>query len=413
MTAGKNSRVRRFLQARRGLSAALACVALGLGGASVAAPYRPTNDDQVLEHLPAGVTGAAAQLRALQRSHAAAPRDLDRALALAEFYARLGRTEADPRLYSYAEGVIRPWSAEALPPPRVVLLRARILQFRHAFDAALDDLDGLIGRGVDDPQVWLLKASILKVQGHYAAAMDSCAHLQTYRDPLVPLTCAAEVQSLGGDARAALANLSKPLELRPRAPSDDPGVGSVTAWSEQVLAGIAEREGDVRSAERWYRAALALTPDDAYTLTAYCDFLLDQRRPAEVKGLAERRQAIDGLFLRLALAEHELDPAEARRLDFKVQARFDAVRARGDQPHLGEEARFELVLRGNSKTAYRYALANWKLLREPRDAMILAQAALATGDGRAARDALRQLAAQDVNDVRLARVEAGLKALAG
>lgn len=376
---------------------------LGLAGAASAQPYRPTRDDQILEHLPPGLTAGRAQLRALQAARSGASNDLDQALALADSYIRIGRGEADPRLYSYAEGVLRPWTDRADPPSPVVLRRASIRQFRHDFDGALDDLNLLIARGYDDPRAWLLKASILRVRGRYAAAIDSCARLTAYPDQLIALTCACEIQSLGGDSRAAKANLSRALAAEPAAaPLGEARASDVLAWSQLVLAGIAEREGDLATAERWYRAALAKQPDDAFALSAYADFLLDQHRPAEAERLLDARQANDGLLLRLALARAQRAPSAAQPLVPVLHARFDAVRARGDQPHLGDEARLGLVLERRPDAAFRLALENWRLLREPRDALILAQSALATGERRDARTALNQLSGQDINDRRLA-----------
>lgn len=379
----------------------------GLAGGARAEPYRPARDDQVLERLPPALTANRSELRKLQQARLSADTDLGRALILADFYIKVGRDESDPRLYSYAEGVLRRWSDAADPPASVMLRRATIRQFRHDFDGALDDLNALIARGQVDPQVWLLKASVLRIQGRYAAALDSCTHLAAYADQLVALTCASEIQSLGADSRAALANLTRAVEARSLGKVDGPS-SNVLAWSELVLAGMAEREGASAAAETWYRATLAMTPNDAHALAAYADFLLDQHRPADVRGLLESHQNMDGLLLRLALAESQNPSGPGLRLVPMLQSRFDAARARGDRPHLGDEARFELVLRRRPDVALRYARENWRLLREPRDALILAQSALATDDPAAAKAALGQLAGHDINDRRLIALRARL-----
>jgi hypothetical protein len=392
-----------------GLAGALAWVAATAAGA---APFRPAHDDEVLERLPAPLTAGRAQFRALRSTRARAASDLPSALARADGYIRIGREESDPRLYSYAEGVLRRWSDGPDPPPAVLLRRATIRQFRHDFGGALDDLDTLAASGYRDPQVWLLKASILRIQGRYAAAMDSCARLAAYGDRLVTVTCAAEVESLGGDGGAALESLTRAVEASGSGSPADLSASDVLVWSQGVLAGIAERQGQAEAAERWRRAVLARDPDNAFALAAYGDFLLEQGRPAEAVRLLEPHQGVDALLLRLAMAEAAVDPARARRLAPQIQARFDAVRARGDRPHLGDEARFELVLRRRPEVAYRLAEANWRTIREPRDALILAQSALATGQASAARSTLRRLAGHDVNDRRLAGLRARLQDLA-
>ena len=85
---------------------------------------------------------------------------------------------------------------------------------------------------------------------------------------------------------------------------------------------------------------------------------------------------------------------------------------RGERPHLADQARLELHLRHRPKVAYDLALENWRALREPSDALILAQSALATRDRAAARTVLRVLARQDLKDQRLARLRAQLSILA-
>jgi hypothetical protein len=72
-----------------------------------------------------------------------------------------------------------------------------------------------------------------------------------------------------------------------------------------------------------------------------------------------------------------------------LRARFDASHMRGDTVHDRENARFELSLRGDAAAALRYALANWRVQREPADVRILAEAGAAAKDA-GARAAVTQ-----------------------
>ena len=72
--------------------------------------------------------------------------------------------------------------------------------------------------------------------------------------------------------------------------------------------------------------------------------------------------------------------------------RFAAARARGDTTHRAEEARFMLRLRQDPASALRLAQANYAVLREPWDARVLLEAAIAAKDPASAqvvRDWLR------------------------
>ncbi len=51
--------------------------------------------------------------------------------------------------------------------------------------------------------------------------------------------------------------------------------------------------------------------------------------------------------------------------------------------HQRENARFELLLRGDARSALALALADWQVQREPADLRVLAQAAAACRDPQA------------------------------
>jgi len=114
--------------------------ALLLSPATPAAPYVPQDDATVLERLPIKPGDAIArELRELRARLAARPDDVDAAVSLGRRYFRLAMAEGDPRFVGYAEAALRPWSGKD-PPHDVLVLRARLRQYRHDFAGALDDL---------------------------------------------------------------------------------------------------------------------------------------------------------------------------------------------------------------------------------------------------------------------------------
>jgi hypothetical protein len=154
------------------------------------------------------------------------------------------------------------------------------------------------------------------------------------------------------------------------------------------LAELALRSGDPVRAERHFREAIATGVTDGFVLAAYADFLLDAGRPADVVTLLRDWTRSDILLLRLALAGQALkSPAAAAHVSMLAN-RFDEAGLRGDKLHLQEQARFELQLRNNAARALELALENWQTQREPRDARILMEAALAAGQPQAAKPAL-------------------------
>lgn len=155
-------------------------------------------------------------------------------------------------------------------------------------------------------------------------------------------------------------------------------------WLHTRLGEVAAWQGRTAVAERHYRSALRLDITDSYLLAAWSDFLLDQRRGQEVIELLAERAASDPLLLRLALAHQQVGSSRATDLSRMLEERFAATRLRGDTTHRAEEARYQLHLRKDATAALGLALANHEVQREPRDARMVLEAALAAGQpGRA------------------------------
>ncbi len=109
----------------------------------------------------------------------------------------------------------------------------------------------------------------------------------------------------------------------------------------------------------------------------------------------------DPLLLRIAEAEVALkQPGAQARLDALAE-RFAAAGERGDTTHRAEEARYWRGLRGDPARALALARANYEVQREPRDARVLLECALAARDPAAARPAIDWLRRSGFEDPRL------------
>jgi hypothetical protein len=383
---------------RRALtSLAMLLVGVGVG----ATPRVPTDDHEIIERLPAAFTQQAAELRALREAWLANPADSTAALALTERYIALARNESDPRYYGAAEGVLAQ-AFGAVLPPRARVLRAAILQARHAFTEAMTELDTALAAAPRDAQAWLTRAAIQRVTGNYVAAKRSCVALAPLAEPMVATVCLASVGAVSGVARASEVMLARQVE---QAPSADLGVQQ---WALTVLAELAMSRGQVAETEQAFQAALAMPVRNVYLKVTYADFLLQQRRPQDVLELLDDERQHDGALLRLALAGAALEAPKAEQDFAALKARFAAGRARGSTLHQGEEARFTLALLDDPATALQLALANWELQREPRDARVVLEAAVASRDRAAAKPVIDFLVANKSEDVGLRALIAAL-----
>jgi hypothetical protein len=170
------------------------------------------------------------------------------------------------------------------------------------------------------------------------------------------------------------------------------------------LAETEERRGEHAAAEAAFREALSLGLPDVYLQAAFADFLLDRKRAAEVLAQLQTGPATaraDVLLLRLALAGQATRHAHAALWADQLSARFAAARLRGDSSHRKEEARFLLSIKGDASQALPLAQQNWAQQREPADARLLLEAALAARDAKAAQPVLDWMQRNAVESVAL------------
>lgn len=360
-----------------------------------AEPYRPQQDEQVLERLSVKrADPVTRQLSLLRATLSRQPENLDAAVSLATRLIELARSDGDPRFLGQAQAILATWWNEPSAPPAVLLLRATVRQNTHEFDRALADLETVLSRQPTNPQAWLTKASVLQVQGQYEDARRACQRLFRLASRHVSLTCVSDIAGLTGHVDESREQLAAILER--------PGISlRDRLWILTVLAEMAARTGDAQQAEQRFHEALGLGVKDQYLLSAYADFLLDQGRAQEVISLLRQDTKADGLLLRLTLAEQALHSPTAKDHAAELAARFAAGRARGSSVHVREEVRFTLALLQDPQKALMLAQDNWKVQKEPWDARLLLESAWATGRKDAANPVLDWLTKNHVQDLRL------------
>jgi Tfp pilus assembly protein PilF len=384
-----------------------ACLALWLtAGPAAAAPYKPSSDAQPLETLPQRPGDARwRELRALRQVLAANPQDAQRAAELASRYIAEAMASGDPRLAGRAQAVLAPWWHDPAPPPEVRVARATVLQYGHQFDAATADLQAALAQQPDSAEGWAWLVAVSLVRADVAQARQACQRLAPLAAPLVGSACLAQIDALTGQPGVAAERLRQALQ------QDRQADAAQRLWALTRLAEAEQRQGRHAAAEAAYRQALALDAADAYLLAAYADLLLDQGRPAEVVVLLKDHTRADALLLRAAIAAQAVAAPEAARWRAELAARFAAAALRGDALHQKEEARFVLALQGDAPRALKLAARNFELQREPSDARLLLEAALAAGQPAAAEPAIDWLQDTGHRDPMLQRLAAAAKAV--
>jgi hypothetical protein len=368
---------------------------LGSTRAAWSTPHVPDSDARVLAELPVGARHESAPARELTRTR------LDVALPLAQFYVARSRASGDLRYLGYAEALLQPWASRPTVPPAVLVLEATILQSRHAFDAALQRLDVALQAQPDDAQAWLTRATVLRVQGRYVDATASCVHLADKADAAVTELCLQSIAGLTGSLRPAYTALA----ALPRQQL----AAEARAWRYSELGEMAERLGDDAAAEHWFTEGLQLAADDLYMRAAYADLLLRNARAAETLQLLTGYESMEPMLLRIVIAQQLLGDTRDAANRAVLSGAFDVEQQRGEAVHRREQARFLLDVEQQPAAALTAAQDNWRVQREPDDALILLRSAQAAHQPAAAAPVLLFLQQQRLEDVRLAPYQRELR----
>ena len=357
-----------------GLAGGGAWVPVGL-----AAPHPPSDDGAVLERLPLRrADPAAAELRKLRAAASARANDPAAAAALARRYFELAMAQGDPRYVGYAEGALLPWKGGDDAPAEVLSCAACSSSTGTTFRGALRDLEATLRRDAEHIGARSWRAAIFMVGADYAAARAECLALEPVASELLATGCRAAVDAATGKARAAYDDLKAELERRPDAAPE------IRLWVLTRLAEFAWRLGEIALAERHFRDALALGERDDFLLAAYADSCSSSSAPKR-----SRRCCRNGDSPTICCCASPWRQGIERSPGAEIRAgarrALAAAALRGERLHLAEEARYLLELKGDPKAALAAAAENWKSQREPRDAAVLLEAALAARDPRRPR----------------------------
>jgi hypothetical protein len=377
----------------------IAVTALLLASSIAQAEALRPNDDSLV--LAKAVPQSAGQAGAASLAYDSS--NLDLALGVARSAIEQGRATSDPRAYGEAEAALSHWWNEAEPPQQVRLLRAVIRQANHEFPAAAADLDAVLDQAPRDAQARLSRAFLRMVTGDIDGAMGDCSALPYGARGLIRNICFARAAALSGQAAKGRLVLQRVLG------ADNQSTPAMRKFATAVLADLNAGLGRTAEAEALYAATAAEPDADVSLLAAYADLLLDMNRDADALRLLDGRGEQDALLLRRAIAAKRLDDRRLGEWSTILNERFSAALAAGNRVHLREEALFRLKVEDNPAAALPLAVQNWSVQKEPADARLLIEAALAARDTEAAQPVADFIARTKLDDQRLMPLVARLE----
>ncbi|WOO39394.1 hypothetical protein [Rubellicoccus peritrichatus] len=296
----------------------------------------------------------------------------------------------------------------------LLVLKAILLQHEHHFEEANEYIRLALLHDSGNAQAWLTRYNIALVQGNYHEARFAAAALLNKLPMIVSITAIANVGSLTGKAEQSYRILSESLHAGSTKSEDK----AIQVWVHTVCAEIASRLGRTAEAEEHFINAMSIKSPDHYLVHAYADFLLDQKRYYDAYAFLEERQDTPDRRVRLALAQKVLRPGsltveQLHEIEDSILGHNESHHHGGvgdhathARPHVPLPpsrlaARYLLHLEGSVDEALNVALQNWDIQREPRDAEVVLQAAMAANKPAAALPVIAWMQRWKVEDVRL------------
>lgn len=165
--------------------------------------------------------------------------------------------------------------------PQLSVGKARVRDLEGQTDAALALYQQAVDRGEDDPHVLRRLHALLVQKGRYTDANDLLTKLPaaTTDDPAIR-RLAAETSLLANDSRRA-------LELATRAVAENSNSSADLIW----LAQLRRAAGDPEGAEKTYRRAVELKPQEAYGWYLLLEHLIATGRSSEAANTLDRAKA--------------------------------------------------------------------------------------------------------------------------
>lgn len=324
-----------------------------------AAPFTPSNDQQILETLPED-SPTPRYLNAddfLSSKSIVSPEQTSQLLQRAYL-------QGDPRALGQARAQLDQSTDQSV---ETTLLRARALQSDHKFDEAKTLLKQILVQDPANADALLTLSSLLVVQGQFDDALSYCHKLNDGSLRVYQLACNAQVQSMTGKLTEAKQTLNGLASIAP-------GLDDSTArWIYLIQADVALRSQDDVLAKQVFAV---MDTQTVPALMARADWLLSQAKYKEVWDLLQNHTDKDALLLKLIAAQIKLDDPKASKNLALMKERIEVWRLRQENAHLREQASYALLAK-QANVALELARENWQQQRETADITLYVTAAIA------------------------------------
>lgn len=355
--------------------------------------FKPAASAVVLSASVHAAKGRPDSLRALDQAWRAQPQNLPTALAYARAVFTLGLTEGDLRWYGSAKAALKPWWTVADLPAEAYFLRGLVKQGFHDFQDGLQDINRAIALEPARAEFWSWRFALHLLLADMSAAQKDIEEMgrllgaeeaQVYRAVLLYRT---------GQPLAAVAMLSRALRS---ASYQDP---SSQDWLGFHLGEAHRVAGQPAKALAVWGQRLKASPQSHLIRLSLADLLNQQGQYREAKTIAMAATSsnapnspatlTDALLMQAVLASRGLKDPDEGRLASQLEARLQSQALRQEALIERPKLIYQIAYGRDLKAGLALSIDNWQLQKEPPDALLFVQAALALGQARAAEPVVK------------------------
>lgn len=311
-------------------------------------------------------------LRDALKNWRASPQNSERATNAAKLAFLTAIDEGDPRWLGNAKAILAPWWSDANPAAETLYVRALVRQGLHDFDGALADLGAAIANDDSRPEFRAWRFAIRLVSADMASAQQECDGLGQRFGQAEKMGCTAVLLYRRGNPTQAI----QQLDALARHP-DYQG-----RFAKEWLAfhrGEARRiSGDLRGAQDIWSRYLKTERQPHVIRLALIELLNQRKDYAAALRLNAQTPRSDALLVQAIISAQAVEPQRVPVLRDEFAARLAQQQRRDDFVNERPVIAYLLHVAGDPTAALQMAQEAWTTQREPADAVLFAQAALAS-----------------------------------
>lgn len=344
--------------------------------------------------------GNSGPLRELDKAWRTNPEDLQIALAYAREVFNLGSSEGDLRWYGSAKAALKPWWQATDLPADGFFMRGLVKQGFHEFEGGLRDINQAIALDPKHAEYWSWRFSLHLMQANMDAAKQDVHEMQKLFGSEEANIYQAVLLYRTGQPLPALKLLDESI-----------GFSGHQDAASQIWIGFHLGEAN-RVANQpdktltLWRRLLQAYPQSHLLRLSLADLLNQKKKYKEAKAVATSNSLMtsnltDALLMQALIASRGLNLPDEAALASQMAARLQTQSLR--QESLIERPRliYQIAYGRDLASGLALSIDNWRLQKEPSDAVLFLQAALALNQVNAAEPVVRWAASTKYIDPQL------------